>query len=127
MSEHPEDLPWNDVPADSDVSGGEEPDPAEVVGDEDDPAKRDLAARRRLDQRTEYVQDTLDQRLAEEEPDAAARAAPAPRSGKIQAPEGGDDDLALDLGEPDVEDPAEPLDEPAEEDAVRVVDDEDHV
>src|SRR5205807_10582693 len=87
MSEHPEDLPWNDVPADSDVvAGSEEPDPAEVVGDEDDPAKRDLAARRRLDQQTEYTQDTLDQRLAEEEPDVAARTAPKER-GEIQAPE----------------------------------------
>jgi len=123
VSEHPEDLPWNDVPADSDVvPGTEEPDPAEVVGDEDDPAKRDRAARRTLDQTTEYTQETLDERLAEEEPDVAARVEPAPRAGKIQAPEEGQDDLTLDLVEPDVEDPAEPLDEPAEEDAVRVVD-----
>lgn len=128
MSEHPEDLPWNDVPADSDVvAGSEEPDPAEVVGDEDDPAKRDLAAARVLDQRTEYTQDTLDQRLAEEEPDVAAQAAETERAGEIQAPEAGGDDLTLDLGEPDVEDPVEPLDEPAEEEAVRIVDDEDHV
>jgi len=31
------DLPWNDVPADSDVvPGSEEPDPAEVEGDDGD-------------------------------------------------------------------------------------------
>ena len=127
MTEHPEDLPWNDVPADSDVVGEEEPDPAEVVGDEDDPAQRDLAAARVLNKRTEYTQDTLDQRLAEEEPDVAAQSAEKQRGGEIQAPEAGDDDLTLDLGEPDFEDPAGPLAEPAEEDAVRIVDDEDHV
>jgi hypothetical protein len=125
MTEHPEDLPWNDVPADSDVPpGSDEPDPAEVVGDEDDPAKRDLTARRRLDQATEYTQEALDQRLAEEEPDVLSRT-PAGRAGEIQAPEDAEDDIDLDLGEPDGEDPVEPLDLPAEEDAIRLVDDDD--
>ena len=38
MTEHPEDLPWNDAPADSDAPlGSAEPDPAEVTGDEPRP------------------------------------------------------------------------------------------
>jgi hypothetical protein len=66
----------------------------------------------------------LDERLAEEEPDVGARAEPSPRAGEFQAPEAGDDDLTLDLGEADLEDPAEPLEEPAEDDAVRVADED---
>ena len=58
------DEPWNDVPADSDVvPGTEEPDPAEVVGDEGE--EEDVSHRSAdLSHR-----DTLDERLAEEEPD----------------------------------------------------------
>ncbi|MDP9326513.1 MAG: hypothetical protein M3O87_08280 [Candidatus Dormibacteraeota bacterium] len=67
---HSEDLPWNDVPADSDVvPGTEEPDPAEVGGTEDDSAAFDTAAHAPQDIDDKYRRDTLDQRLAEEVPD----------------------------------------------------------
>ena len=65
VTPHPEDLPWNDVPADSDVVlGTEEPDPAEVVGDEGEEVDVSYRGARDLDHH-----DTLDERLAEEEPD----------------------------------------------------------
>jgi hypothetical protein len=124
MTEHPEDLPWNDVPADSDVPpGSEEPDPAEVVGDEDDPAKRDLSQPRTLEL-DENRRESIDERLAEEEPDRAARAE-EPEAGELQSPESGDSDVEGELAEPDQADPAEREDLPAEEAAVRVVDDDD--
>jgi hypothetical protein len=123
MTDHPEDLPWNDVPADSDVvPGSEEPEPAEVVGDEDDPAERDLTRPKSVDV-DEYHQDTLDERLAEEEPDRAAREE-APEAGELQAPESGESDIDGEVAEPDRgTDPLEPEDLPAEEAAVRVDDD----
>jgi hypothetical protein len=123
MTEHPEDLPWNDVPADSDVPSSEEPDPAEVVGDQDDPARRDLSQPRTHDL-DENRRETLDERLAEEEPDRAARTE-EPEAGGLQSPESGGSDVEGELGEPDQDDPAEREDLPAEEAAVRVVDDED--
>ena len=73
MTDHPEDLPWNDVAADSDAPfGSGEPDPAEVTGDEDDPALVDASLADRLHDVDEYRRDTLDERLSEEEPDRAA-------------------------------------------------------
>jgi hypothetical protein len=67
---HSEDLPWNDVPADSDVlPGTEEPEPAEVGGTEEDDAEFDTASHAAPDIDDKYRRDTLDQRLAEEVPD----------------------------------------------------------
>jgi hypothetical protein len=55
-------MPWNDVPADSDAFPGyEEPDPAEVVGDEDNP--RDLSLRQRVEL---GEADTIEERLKAE-------------------------------------------------------------
>jgi hypothetical protein len=66
------DLPSNDSPADNDiVPGATEPDPAEVVGSDDDPS--DLAGRPINDPN---VRETLDERLAEEEPDRPVRRGP---------------------------------------------------
>jgi hypothetical protein len=66
-SQHPEDLPWNDVPADSDViPGTEEPAPAEVFG-EDNEEYDPTSSRVRDDT---YHRDTLAERLAEEEPES---------------------------------------------------------
>ncbi len=97
----PEDLPWNDVPADSDVvPGSEEPEPAEVEGDEGEEV--DVSERPLVDQADEYRRDTLDERLAEEEPDRLYEDEDAD-AGEIQAPEGGQDDIALQAGEPDDE------------------------
>ena len=108
-----DDLPWNDIPADSDVvPGTEEPDPAEVEGDDDEevdvshPPARDLSA--------QYRRDTLDERLAEEEPDRALTEPDAEARG-IQAAESGEDDLSLDLGEADADDDSD--DDIAAEDA----------
>jgi len=109
---HPEDLPWNDVPADSDVVyGTEEPDPAEVEGDEG--AEADVSHPLSPDISAKYRTETIDERLREEEPEVEARVdAPA---GDIQAPEGGEDDISLNVGERDRAEPAP--DDPAAEDA----------
>jgi len=122
MTDHPEDLPWNDTPDDSDAPlGSGEPDPAEVTGDEDDPALHDASLAGRLHDVDEYHRDTLDERLSEEEPDRAARSQ-EPEAGDLQAPEAGDDDIALTRGEPDAwESPEDDEDESAEEAAVHVI------
>ncbi|MBV8195189.1 MAG: hypothetical protein JOY80_06640 [Candidatus Dormibacteraeota bacterium] len=123
MTQHPEDLPWNDSPADNDVvAGSEEPDPAEVVGNEEDPAQRDTTLPRSLDESVEH-RDTIDERLAEEIPDSTL-IEDAEESPELQAPESGADEIDAPLAEPDQEDPAEPRDAPAEEAAVRVVPDD---
>jgi hypothetical protein len=60
-----EDMPWNDSPADSSAfPGHEEPDPANVVGDEDNP--RDTSLR---DQENLTEADTLEERLRAEVPE----------------------------------------------------------
>jgi hypothetical protein len=111
---HPEDLPWNDVAADSDTFDADpEPDPAEVVGDEDDDAVRDAAAHRVPDPYEKYRQETLDARLAEEEPEATLRGVPDPEAGELEDLERGGDDV--DLGEDDDGD-----DEAAEEGAIHL-------
>lgn len=117
---HPEDLPWNDESADNDVfPGTTEPDPAEVVGDETN--ARDRAGRRVFDPN---VRESLDERLAEEEPDRAPRASD-PEAGEFVWGSRSEDDVAP--AEPDQEDPVEDeLDElPAEEAAMHVVSDDD--
>lgn len=115
---HPEDLPWNDVPADSDVVfGTEEPDPAEVEGDEGEEV--DVSRPSSPDPAAKYRRDTLDQRLAEEEPDRAAHEQ-EPEAGELQAPESGADDVLVDSGEADQAEPAEVSDEAAEDAAVHV-------
>jgi len=124
MTEHPEDQPWNDAPADSDAPlGSGEPDPAEVSGDEDDPALRDASLAGRLSDVDEYRRETLDERLSEEEPDRAAHFQEA-AAGALQAPETGDDDIAVLRGEPDRLDSVDRDDEPAEDSAVHVIPDE---
>jgi hypothetical protein len=96
-----EDLPWNDAPADTDVvPGTEEPDPAEVEGDEDDDAEVDVSHPPSPDVDARYRRDTLDERLAEEEPDRTLTEQDA-EAGGIQAAESDDADVSLDLGEAD--------------------------
>ena len=125
MAQDESDLPWNDVPADNDVRpGDEEPDPAEVVGTEDDEAVQDLARPPYPDPSREYRRDTLDERLAEEVPDRLPDEDQAPEAGELQAPEAGQDDLDVPVAEPDVGDVPERRDLPAEEEAIRVVDDD---
>lgn len=112
-----QDLPWNDSPADSDAPAGfEEPTPAEVVGEEGDEV--DQAAPTVLDP---YGRESLDQRLAEEEPDQPA--GPARDHGvQLVDPQGGGGDVQL--GEDDPSDIAgDSGDLPAEEAAVHVRDD----
>jgi hypothetical protein len=122
MTEHPEDLPSNDSPADSDAPLGDgEPDPAEVTGDEDDPAIRDASLAGRLHDVDEYRRETLDERLGEEEPDRVAQAQ-EPEAGALQAPEAGDDDIAVLRGEPDRLDSLDEDEEPAEDAAVHEID-----
>jgi hypothetical protein len=123
MTEHPEDQPWNDAPADSDAPlGSGDPDPAEVTGDEDDPAILDSSLAGRLHDVDEYRRETLDERLSEEEPDRATQFR-EPEAGGLQAPETGDDDIAPLAGEPDRFDPDDSDGESAEDAAVHVIPD----
>lgn len=111
---HPEDLPWNDVAADSDtMSTDPEPDPAEVDGD--DGEEEDLASRRVPDPYEKYRSESLDQRLAEEEPEATLRLDEDAEVGELQAPEFGGDDVLV--GEDDAIDPGGGTGEAAAEDA----------
>ena len=122
MSDHPEDLPWNDVQADSDVfPDSEEPDPAEVEGDEDDPAKRDRSYREHRPGEDVH-RDTLDERLAEEVPDRTLEEQ-EPEAPEFDAPELREaEDFEAPVAERDRgTDPVEADDEPAEEAAIHVV------
>jgi hypothetical protein len=120
-----EGLPWNDALADADlIPGTEEPDPAEVEGDEDDDAKLDVSHRPAPDPYDKYRQESLDARLAEELPDRTLREQ-ARGVGGIQSPiRGEDDDLTLDLGEADDQDDWDDKDESAEESAIHIVDED---
>jgi hypothetical protein len=123
MTEHPEDLPWNDSPADSDAPLGDgEPDPAEVTGDEDDPAQSDSSLAAGLQDVDEYHRDTLDERLSEEEPDRLLLFQ-EPEAGEFQAPESGDDDIEVTPGEPDPTDSLSDDDESAEDAAMHLIPD----
>lgn len=113
------DLPWNDAPDDDAVvPGGTEPEPAEVVGSDENP--RDLAARPIPDPNT---RETLDERLAEEEPDRPVRRSPA---GSVRLIDDEDDDDGDDEAEPDNNDDDDDEDDnsdlSAEEAAIHVVD-----
>ena len=122
MTEHPEDLPWNDVQADSDVfPDSEEPGPAEVVGDEDDPAKRDLSYKEHRPGEDVY-RDTLDERLSEEVPDRTLEEQ-EPEAPEFDAPEEREaEDFEAPVAERDTgTDPVEKEDLPAEEAAMHVV------
>ncbi|HWF58065.1 MAG TPA: hypothetical protein VG520_06910 [Candidatus Dormibacteraeota bacterium] len=105
------------MPADSDVvPGTEEPDPAEVVGAEGD--ERDPVSHR-LDEPTDiYQRDTLDERLAEEEPEAPLRGQPAAEADQLQAPEQGGDDVIA--GEEEADDDEDPDELGAEEAAIHI-------
>jgi hypothetical protein len=119
------DLPWNDAPADDDLPGGvEEPAPAEVVGDEDDPAIRDEATPTVPDPAQKYVQETLDQRLSEEEPDRV-NAVSTDGAGELVDPRVGGGDVQR--AERDQADGTAPVEELAAEDAAMHVVDEDRV
>jgi hypothetical protein len=112
-----EDLPWHDVPADSDVvPGTEEPDPAEVEGDEGDEV--DVSHPPIPDISAQYHRDTLDERLSEEEPDRELTGQDSEARG-IQAAESGEDDVTLELGEADQDD-GDDDDEAAEDAAVHI-------
>ena len=122
MTEHPEDLPWNDVQADSDVfPDSNEPDPAEVEGDEDDPAQRDRSYHERRPGE-DYYRDTLDERLREEVPDRTLEEQ-EPEAPEFDAPELREaEDFQAPVAEHDTgEDPVEAEVLPAEEAALHVV------
>jgi hypothetical protein len=119
--QHPEDLPWNDAPADSEAPpGSEEPEPAEVTGD--DGEESDLAGGPRVpDPYDKYRQETLAQRLAEEESDRGTGAPPDERAGGLVDPDqGGGDVYTADKADED------DFDEPgAEESAIHLRDEGD--
>jgi len=102
-------MPWNDSPADSDaLPGSEEPDPAEVVGDEDNP--RDVSLRRRVDL---GEADTIEERLKAEVRDRVTDSA---RGGMELAEQDGDDLEGYTSGDDGEDDQGGDL--PAEEAAV---------
>lgn len=102
------DAPWLDVPADSDViPGTEEPDPAEVVGDEGE--ERDVTSPRVDESRDSYQRDTLDERLAEEEPEASLRGEPDKEAGQLVAPEDAGGDVTLGEDDADADDEVDEL------------------
>ena len=106
------DLPWNDAPDDDAVvPGGTEPEPAEVVGSDEHP--RDLAARPIPDPNT---RETLEERLAEEEPDRPVTRASGDAVRLI------DDEDGDDQAEPDADDEDDDSDLSAEEAAIHLVD-----
>jgi hypothetical protein len=108
------DLPSDDVPDDDAIiPGAMEPEPAEVVGGDDNP--RDLAAHEFNDPN---VRETLDERLAEEEPDRPVRKGPDDSVQVIADNDG--DDVAADEAEEDDDDDKDDLG--AEEAAVHIED-----
>jgi hypothetical protein len=110
------DSPSRDALEDSDaIPESEEPDPAEVVGEEGN--ERDRTRPPFQEPLDLFQHDTLDERLAEEEPEAVLRGSPDEEAGGLQAPERGGDDVVT--GEAD----ADP-DEPAAEDAAVHIRDE---
>src|SRR5258708_5438345 len=118
--QHPEDMPWNDAPADSEMPPGtEEPEPAEVVGDEGEEV--DSAEPRVPDPYEKYRQEGLDQRLKEEELDRGAGASADDEAGGLIDPElGGEAVYQADaLDDEDDDEPA------AEEAAIHVRDEDD--
>jgi hypothetical protein len=119
--QHPEDLPWNDAPADSELPPGtEEPEPAEVVGDEGEEV--DSAEPPVPDPYEKYRQESLDQRLKEEERDTAAGASPDEEAGGLVDPdEGGEAVYRADASDDEDDD------EPGAEDAAIHVRDEDDI
>ncbi len=113
----PGDMPWNDVPADSDViPGTEEPDPAEVHGSEDDDAEVDDAAADTPDPSEKYRRESLDERLAEEEPERPERS--GARAVDVYDAADGDDAGAAEANDDD----SQPGDQSAEESAMHLTD-----
>ena len=121
--EHPGDQPWNDSPADEDLPAGVvEPAPAEVIGDEDDDAEEDIAAPRIPNPIDKYIRETLDQRLAEEEPDQIGARRDHGGVELVDPRTSGGDVRPSEPDEWDGTAPAE--DQPAEEAAIHVVDED---
>ncbi|HUZ70376.1 MAG TPA: hypothetical protein VMU65_11755 [Candidatus Saccharimonadales bacterium] len=97
------DLPSNDSPADDAIiPGATEPDPAEVGGSDDDP--RDLAGRPINDPN---VRESLDERLAEEEPDTPVRTGPDDAVQLVLGDDGADVDADQAEGDDDDDDQGE--------------------
>jgi hypothetical protein len=118
---HPEDMPWNDVPADSDLPlGAEDPDPGEVAERDDEAV--DTASPRIPDPMEKYQPDSLDQRLAEEEPERMPGEAQAEEAGGLVDPDRGGGDVQV--AEPDPDPLASPEDTSAEEAAIHIRDED---
>jgi hypothetical protein len=111
------DLPSDDEPDDDAIiRDAMEPDPAEVVGDDDSP--RDLAAHRINDPN---VRESLDERLSEEEPDRPVRRKPRDAV-QVIGDDDGDDIDADETESDDDEDEDDQSDLGAEEAAVHIED-----
>ena len=112
--QHPEDFPWNDAPA-ADALPMEEPEPAEVEGDDGEEA--DAASPRIPDPYEKYSQESLDARLAEEQPELPLRGEAADEADGLVDPDEGAGDVYR-ADDPEDED----VDElPAEESAIHII------
>jgi hypothetical protein len=107
-----DDLPWNDAPADSEApSGSEEPEPAEVAGEEGE--EYDTAGSPVPDPYEKYQPESLDDRLAEEEPDRGVGGSPDALAGGLVDPNQGGGEVYRAEEDDDLDD----VDEPGAEDA----------
>jgi hypothetical protein len=119
----PEDLPWNDEPGDNFAwPGGREPEPAEVEGDEGN--ERDVS-HRSVDDSDLNRRQTLEERLAAEEPDRPSTERTRSRGSELQEGERGEEDVELAEPDPDARFGEEDDDLPAEEAAIHIVSDRD--
>ena len=121
--ERADDQPWNDSPADSGLPAElDVPEPAEVEGEEGE--EWDASSPRMLSTEDEYRRETLDERLAEEEPEARITGTADPDAGELVDPDrgGGDVQRAERHGAGDEDD-----DEMGAEDAAMHVVDEDRI
>lgn len=117
--QHPEDFPWNDAPA-GDALPMEEPEPAEVEGDDGEEA--DAASPRVPDPYEKYSPENLEQRLGEEEPELPLRGEAADEAEGLVDPDAGGGDVYR-ADDPEDED----IDEPAAEESAIHIRDEDRI
>jgi hypothetical protein len=119
LGPHPEDLPWNDEPGDTLAwPAGREPEPAEVDGGEDgDESDRSEPA---VDDSDLNRRQTLDERLAAEQPDRLRADPPDAGGVALQDGERGEEDIEVAEPDPDALYNEEADDLPAEEAAIHI-------
>jgi hypothetical protein len=116
------DQPWNDVAGDAGLPAEvDEPDPGEVEGEEGE--EEDTSAPRIPTADDEYRRETLDERLAEEEPEARLHRTANAEAGELVDPQRGGDDVQRGEAHGAGDDPGD-SDLGAEDAAIHVVEDD---